>query len=187
MESLFPTLAYLRVRKLLQVRRAQEPDTRATWRQRLNADEEAIEMAAEIYDAESERITGLEQKLRSTLGYVTPFVPLAAAAVVVSIDPFQLGAFVLGLLAAFQLLGAYLVTLTGTEARETHMVTNEALENVLAESDKPAAWAAEKLWASERNRWVGIDLNNAIWVVNVSLARVVVLLVAAAAVLFLGH
>jgi hypothetical protein len=143
-------------------------------------------MANEIYVAEAGRIDGLEAKLRSSLAYVTPFVPLAAAGLVASVDPFCVTTFSLSVLTGIELLGAYLVTLTGTEARRRHMITNEALREVAPNAKRQAAWAAEKLYAAELNRWIGIDLNNAISVVIRSLARVVVLLSLLGVVLLSG-
>lgn len=185
LEFVVPAVTYMRVRRRLLESANEAPDTREEWSKLLSIADHAIEMANEIYVAEGGRIDGLEAKLRSSLAYVTPFVPLAAAGLVASLDPFCVSAFSLSMLTAIQLLGAYLVTLTGTEARRRHMLTNEALLEVVPNAKRQAAWAAEKLYAAEGNQWIGIDLNNAIYAVSRSLARVIVFLTLAGAVLFL--
>ena len=185
LEFVVPAVTYMRVRKRLLDNANEAPDTRDEWSELLSISDNAIEMANEIYVAEAGRIDGLEAKLRSSLAYMTPFVPLAAAGLVASLDPFCISAFSLSVLTAIQLLGAYLVTLTGTEARRRNMLTNEALREVVPSVKRQAAWAAEKLYAAEGNQWIGIDLSNAIYAVSRSLARVIVLLTLAGVVLFL--
>jgi hypothetical protein len=65
---------------------------------------------------------------------------------------------------------AFGFTLKGNAARPTRLATAADLETSLrSPQDIAAQWAAVLLMAAEENAPIGIDLNNAIWVVRTTL------------------
>jgi len=130
----------------------------------------APDLAAGIYESEVKRLEGLEAKLRRQLSYVTALAPIATGVLAGAWSQRDFLALGFAGFGVAELILAFSFTLKGTSTRPTRLATGADLETSLRNpQDIAAQWAAVLLTAAEENEPLGIDLNNAIWVVRTTL------------------